>query len=79
VNFREATDGLFDRIDHENLARRLGVSIASIRQARLKPEAGAHRSPPQNWRQTVIRLAEERVGHYRQLISSLRDDLLDKE
>jgi hypothetical protein len=73
MDFREATDGLFDRIDHEDLANRLGVSIASIRQARLKPEAGAHRSPPTNWKQTVIRLAEERVWHYRKLIEKLRE------
>jgi hypothetical protein len=72
MEFRKATDELFDRVDHEALAKRLGVSVASIRQARLRPEAGAHRSPPGNWEAAVIRLAEERVRHYRELIDEVR-------
>jgi hypothetical protein len=74
MNFKEATDGLFDRVDHETLAKKLGVSVASIRQARLKPEAGAHRSPPEDWQSAVIRAAEERVCHYRNLIDRLREN-----
>jgi hypothetical protein len=74
MNFKEATDGLFERLDHEDLAKRLGVSIATIRQARLREEAGAHRAPPPNWKSTVIRLAEERVWHYRKLIETLRKE-----
>jgi hypothetical protein len=74
MDFKEATDGLFARIDHEDLAKRLGVSVASIRQARLRPEAGAHRAPPENWQPAVIRAAEERMGHYRELIAHLRSD-----
>lgn len=72
MDFKEATDGLFNRVDHEELATRLGVSVATIRQARLKPEAGAHRSPPPEWKDAVIRLAEERVWHYRKLIEEVR-------
>jgi hypothetical protein len=74
MDFKEATDGLFARVDHEDLARKLGVSVASIRQARLRPEAGAHRSPPENWQTAVIRAAEERVWHYRNLIERLREE-----
>jgi hypothetical protein len=48
MDFKEATDGLFGRVDHDALAKALGVSVASIRQARLRPEAGAHRSPGTN-------------------------------
>ena len=73
MDFKEATDGLFDRVDHEDLAESLGVSVATVRQARLQPEAKAHRSPPGEWRNAVIRLAEERVWHYRSLIETLRD------
>jgi|tagenome__1003787_1003787.scaffolds.fasta_scaffold20653457_2 hypothetical protein len=72
MDFREATDGLFDRVDHDDLAKALGVSIAAIRQARLRPEAAAHRQPPEDWENAVIRLAEERVWHYRKLIESVR-------
>ena len=72
MNFKEATDGLFDRIDHAELAKALGVSVASIRQARLNPEAKAHREPPPNWESALIRLAEKRVWHYRHLIEQIR-------
>jgi hypothetical protein len=72
MNFKEATDGLFDRIDHAELADALGVSVASIRQARLTPSANAYREPPPNWQDAVIRLAEKRVFHYRRLIDQVR-------
>jgi hypothetical protein len=72
MNFKEATDGLFDRIDHAELADSLGVSVASIRQARLSPSAQAHREPPKDWEAAVIRLAEKRVWHYRRLIEQIR-------
>jgi hypothetical protein len=72
MDFKHATDGLFDRVGHEDLAKALGVSIATIRQARLSPDAAAHRSPPGEWEQAVIRLAEARVWHYRRLIEKLR-------
>ena len=74
MDFREATDGLFSRVDHEELAKTLGVSVATIRQARLRPEAGAHRSPPVEWRRAVLKLAEERVRHYRKLAESLTNE-----
>jgi hypothetical protein len=72
MNFKEATDGLFDRIDHAKLAKALGVSVASIRQARLDPTAKAHRNPPDGWREKALRLAEGRVLHYRKLIERLK-------
>jgi len=72
MNFKQATDRLFSRIDHKDLAKALGVSVASIRQARLRPDASAHRSPPPEWEQSLVRLAEERVRHFRKLIEEIR-------
>jgi hypothetical protein len=72
MDFRQATDGLCARVDHEDVARALGVSLQTVRQARLQPGANAHRSPPSGWRDAVIRLAEERAGHYRRLVEELR-------
>jgi hypothetical protein len=72
MNFKNATDRLFSRIDHKDLAKALGVSVASIRQARLRPDALAHRSPPPEWENAVVRLAEERVWHFRKLIEEMR-------
>lgn len=73
VNFRKATDGLFGRVAHEDLAKALGVSVATIRQARLKRNAHARRAAPGNWEDAVLRLAEDRVWHYRQLIEEIRN------
>jgi hypothetical protein len=72
MNFKNATDRLFSRIDHKALAKALGISIASIRQARLRPDASAHRSPPPDWENALVRLAEERVRHFRELIEEIR-------
>jgi hypothetical protein len=72
MDFKKTTDGLFDRVGHEDLAKALGVSVATIRQARLGHQANAHRSPPDNWEAAVIRLAEERVQHFRRLIDGIR-------
>jgi hypothetical protein len=72
MDFKEATDGLFDRISHEDLADALGISVASIRQSRLPEQAKAYRTPPKYWKGAVIRLAERRIMHYRQLIDQLR-------
>jgi hypothetical protein len=72
MNFKKATDLLLDRIDHAELAKALDVSVASIRQARLSPTAKAYREPPANWQRAVIRLAENRVSHFRRLIKQIR-------
>ena len=73
MTFKKATDRLFSRVDHEDLAKELGVSVPSIRQARLTPDALAHRSPPPAWEKAVLRLAEERVSHFQRLVEELRD------
>jgi len=74
MKFKDATDGLFDRISHEDLAEALGVSVASIRQARLPETAKAYRQPPPGWEDKAIRLSERRIMHYRQLIDRIRKD-----
>lgn len=76
MGFKEATDGLFARVDHEDLAERLGVSVAKIRQARLRPEAVAHRPAPNNWPDAVIRMAEKQIIHYRTLIEGVRKEVI---
>lgn len=75
VDFKEATDILFAHPGHADLAVSLGVSIPSIRQARLGPDAKAFRHPPENWRKSVIRLAEKRIMEQRRLIEELRREV----
>jgi len=72
MDFKKATDELFARIAHEDLAKALGVSVASIRQARLAPGALAHREPPTNWERTTAKLAEQRAERLIRLASNLR-------
>lgn len=71
--FKKATDDLFERITHDDLATALKVSVASIRQARLGPNAEAHRAPPEGWQKAALRLAEERERHFRRLSERLRN------
>ena len=71
MDFREATDHLFDGVPHKDLAKELGVSVAAVRQARLQGSAKAHRSPPPDWEAGVIHLATEQIQRYRKLISNL--------
>jgi hypothetical protein len=73
MNFKQATDHLFDRIDHAQLAAALCISVASVRQARLNPNAKAYRKPPANWQDAVIKLAEKRASRYRQLVRQLQN------
>ena len=75
MSFKEATDSLFCQADHSDLAKALGVSIASIRQARLRPEARAYRAPPKDWPFAVIRLAEQEIMRQRELIEKVRREV----
>ncbi len=71
MDFKEATDRLTDRVTHEELAGQLGVSVASIRQARLSEGAAARRAPPSDWQRAVLRLARERIRHFQRLVEEL--------
>ena len=71
MNFRKATDDLLGGISHEELANALGVSIHTIRQARLAEGARAHRSPPEGWEPIVARLAKQRAERFRRLAETL--------
>jgi hypothetical protein len=73
MDFRKATDELFNGISHSELAKELGVSIPSIRQARLRSDAAAHRTPPDGWENAVKKLAEDRIKHYQRLADRLRN------
>jgi hypothetical protein len=73
MDFREATESLCAGVSHDELARALGVSVATVRQARLRPDSKAHRSPPGHWKAAVRHLAEKRLYQYRNLVEALSD------
>lgn len=58
MDFKQATDELLAPFRHEKLAFALGVSVPSIRQARLKSSAKAYRKPPEGWEGALADLAE---------------------
>lgn len=59
---------------HEQVAKALGVSVASVRQYRLPPEAKAYRRPMPGWRKALLQLARRRVKELRALIEELERD-----
>jgi len=72
MNFKKASDSLFDQITHAELAETINVSVAAIRQARLSRAAKAYREPPKDWRRGIVLVAQERIARLRWLISRLK-------
>jgi sugar phosphate isomerase/epimerase len=72
INFRDATDKLFEVVTHDELAQALGCSVATIRQARRTEGTPAYRTPPKGWEKAVLKLAEERAEHFKRLIAKLK-------
>jgi len=61
VDFKAATDRMTGQVTHADLAGELGVSLPSIRQARLGSDAEGYRSPPPGWQSAVASLARKRA------------------
>lgn len=71
IDFRKATDELTAHTSHEELAKALGVSVPTVRQARLDQAANAHRKPPEGWEETVADLAEKHAARLLRLSKAL--------
>jgi hypothetical protein len=61
MDFKTATDRVAGCISHAEIAEAAGVSVQTIRQARLDPSAPGHRPPPSGWQEVLGRLARERA------------------
>ena len=72
MDFKEASSRLTDGHTLVDIAAETGMSEATVRRARLDPSSPAYRSPPTNWKEAIIRLAEQRIESLRALISTLR-------
>lgn len=72
MDFKKATDVLCGAVTHAELADALGVSLASVRQARLDASAAAHRTAPAGWQSAVADLAEKRARQLTRLAEQLR-------
>ncbi|MCA1789087.1 MAG: hypothetical protein LC667_04275 [Thioalkalivibrio sp.] len=60
MDFKTATDRLGKKITADDLAEAFGVARNTIARARLDPSNSEYRSPPQNWKPVLARLARER-------------------
>lgn len=60
MDFKSATDRVAGCISHAEIAEAAGVSVQTIRQARLDPSAAGHRPPPLGWEEVLARLARKR-------------------
>jgi hypothetical protein len=72
MDFKKATDELLVGISHQDLATALGVSVATVRQARLNKSAKAHRNAPDGWESVVARMAALHSKRLETLASRLR-------
>jgi len=72
INFRKATDDLLDVISHDDLAKALGCSVATIRQARRAEGTTSYRSPPKGWETIVAKVAEQKIEKLKRLVAKLR-------
>jgi hypothetical protein len=61
MDFKTATDRVAGCITHAEIAEACGVSIQSIRQARMDPSSPSYRNPPAGWEAVLVRLARERA------------------
>ena len=72
MDFKEASSRLTDGHTLVDIAVETGMSEATVRRARLDPSRPAYRSPPPNWKDAIIRLAEQRMKILRELTAALR-------
>ena len=72
MDYKEATDRLFERITAADLAEELGVSQNAVARARLDPTTRDYRPPPVGWAGAVARLAELRATALLSLVHELR-------
>ena len=62
MDFKTATDRLSAaKITADDIAEAFGVVRNTIARARRDPSSPAYRSPPENWRPVLARLARERM------------------
>lgn len=61
MDYRKATDRLFERITAADLAEEIGVSQNAVARARLDPFTRDYRPPPAGWQAAVSELAAKRA------------------
>lgn len=71
MDFKTATDRVAGCISHAEIAEAAGVSVQTIRQARLDPSAPGHRPPPTGWQVVLADLAWKKSRELAEFADSL--------
>ena len=71
MDFIQASDALTDCRTHDHIAVAAGVSVQTVRQARLAPDHPNNRPPPPGWQKAIAKLARERAGDLVKLADEL--------
>jgi transposase len=71
MDFKKATDELMAGMSRVEIAKALGCSEATVRQARLDVSANAHRNPPPGWEARTAKLAARQADRLRRLAKRL--------
>ena len=71
MDFRSATDVLGHCINHDDMAKALGVDRNSVARARLAPKSKNARAAPPSWEPAIAKLARERAGELVKLAEEL--------
>lgn len=79
MDYKQATDRLFERVTAADLAQELGVSQNAIARARLDPATRDFRPPPALWKAAIARLAAKRAAALLALRTELESDLYKDE
>ena len=71
MNFKKATDELMTGVTRAEIAQALGVSPATVAQAKLGLSAKAHRNPPDGWESTLAKVARQKSERLARLAERL--------
>lgn len=74
LDFREASDQLTECVTHGEIAREAGVSVQSIRVARLDRGSSGYRSPPADWPAVLARVARRHAKKLEALAARLEKE-----
>jgi hypothetical protein len=72
MDFKAATDRVAGCITHAEIAEACGVSIQSIRQARMDPSSPSYRNPPAGWEAVLAVLLLQRSAELAAFAAELR-------
>lgn len=72
MDFKETTEELMAGVTRVEIAQALGVSLATVAQARLEPSAKAYRNPPAGWEPKLAKLAKRGAERLTRIVERLQ-------